>query len=328
MILKKKTVNLIVDDYAIRCAEQRGSGLEEITLMEKPVPEGMVEQGRIADEIAFYEFFKGTVQEWGIKRRKVRFCVPDSLVSMKKETVPEHVKENELKAYFHMEIGNSIYLPFENPAFDVCLLPERDANDGKRKALLFSVPLEELNKYSEIFIDAGLKPVQCDIRSLSAYRYFAAVEGAKPGKVYLFLEVNLNWLGITIFSDDLPEFMRYQDLDIPLKNWRCVPAGENAFTWEYAGDETYLSGLLEDQMVELERIMNFYRYSIHKGRRTVTGIILYGDYPDLAKVRERIEENFTLPVTILNGYAFPEKIAALPRSFIPVLGLALKGESS
>lgn len=317
----------MIDDYALRMVEQAGRGLSNIKqVKEKVLPEGLIEHGRIINEIEFYHFMKETVLEWGIKRRPVQFFAPDSLVIMRKEIVPTHVKDNEIKEYFNLEFGHSIYLPFENPAFDVYILPKNEATSEQREALLFAVPLEELKKYSEVFIDVGLKPNVCDIRSLAVYRYFYSIEQVRPAEVYLFFEFNLQSVAITIFSDHQPEFLRFQALEIQLKDWVGHQVSEQEISWKYVGGESYLNGIIEDQMIELDRIMNFYRYSIHKGRKMVTHIVLYGDSPKLDQVYQTIKKHFQLPVTILNGYTSPEKMTNIPRSFIPLLGLSLKGE--
>lgn len=325
----KKTINLVIEDYAIRMVDYTGGGLSKVKIVqEKAIPNGLLEHGRISDEMEFYDFIKDTVQDWGIKRRNVRFYVPDSLLIMKKVEFPTDLKDEDIKGHFYMELGQTLYLPFDNPIFDVYPLPQSDMTSQNREGLLFSVPEEELNKYIEIFEDAGLKPVVADVRPIGIYRYYYAMHpNLNTDEAILFFEQNLNSINISIFSQHKPEFLRYLDLDLSLDDWEAkVNEEDNSVSWNYLGDYQYFIGMIDDQMIELERMMNFYRYSLHKGEKAVSKIILLGDFPDLALVHEKIAQLSPAPVEILDAYLSPEKTSQVPRVYIPALGLALKGE--
>ncbi|NCU16938.1 type IV pilus biogenesis protein PilM [Pallidibacillus pasinlerensis] len=325
----KKIINLVFDDYALRMVEYNGGGLSKVkNVQEKAIPNGLLEHGRISDELEFYDFMKGTVQDWGIKRRNVRFYVPDSMLIMKKVEFPAELKDDEIKGHFYMELGQTLYLPFDNPIFDVYPLPQTNVNSSTREGLLFSVPEEELMKYVEIFEDAGLKPIVADIRSLGVYRYYLTIyPNANIDEAVLFFEMNLNSINISIFSNNQPEFLRYLDLDISMEDWQADhDAQDNNLRWNYIGDNNNLSGLIDDQMIELERMMNFYRYSLHKGENMVSKICLLGDYPNMELIQNKIARVTPVPVEILDAYLSPEKTSQVPRVYIPALGLALKGE--
>jgi type IV pilus assembly protein PilM len=323
----KKTVNLVIDDYVIRMVDSAGSGLTKVKIVrEKAIPNGLLEHGRISDELRFYDFMKDTVQDWGIKHRNVRFYVPDSFLIMKKVEFPRNLKDEDVKGHFYMELGQTFYLPFDNPIFDVYPLPETSENGETREGLLFSVPEEELTKYVEVFEDVGLKPTAADIRPIGVYRYYQACHSTlNADDAILFYEQNLNNISISIFSYHTPEFLRYLPFELSMKDWQASNE-EDVLHWRYVGDDDHLTGLLEDQMVELERMMNFYRYSLHKGEKMVSKIFLLGDFPDMELVRKNIAQLSPTPVEVLNAYLSPEKTSQVPRVFIPALGLALKGE--
>lgn len=325
---KEKTINIVIEDYAIRMVDYAGGGLLKVkNVEEKAIPNGLLEHGRILDEMAFYDFMKDTVRDWGIKRRDVRFYVPDSLVIMKKVELPAQLKENEIVGHFYLELGRTLYLPFDNPIFDVYPLPVNDPSSSTREGLLFAVPEEEINKYMEIFEDAGLKPIAADVRSIGIYRYFHAAKTDENKETpILFFELNLNSISISVFSNQTPEFIRYLDLDVSMNDWRAEVLEDNSINWEFTGDESFLLGLLDDQMIELERITNFYRYSLHKGEKMVSNIILLGDFPNLEIVHEKIMRMAKIPVEMLDAALSPVIRNQNARVYIPALGLALKGE--
>ncbi len=94
--------------------------------------------------------------------------------------------------------------------------------------------------------------------------------------------------------------------------------------WIYHGDEQQKVGTIEDQINELERIMNFYRYSLHKGKKEVTEIIILGDYPKLENIFNRVENQYNTSTKLLEGYFSGAKKENVETAFIPALGLALK----
>src|SRR5690554_1617102 len=116
----KRVVNIVMEDYVIRMVENNGKDFASIKITaEKPLPTNTIQNGKIVDELKFYEFMKEVVQEWGIKNRHVRFYVPHELIIMREIEIPKDVPTNEVKQYITMEIGNTIHFPFNNPVFDI-----------------------------------------------------------------------------------------------------------------------------------------------------------------------------------------------------------------
>lgn len=320
-----KPINLAIDDYAIRMVEV-GSDLKIRSLREKVIPSGLVEHGRILAEVELYHFMKETVQEWKIQRRQVRLLAPDSMVILRNVAFPSHLEAEEINGHFYMELGRSLYLPFDDPILDVYPLPKKDSDSETRHGLLFAAPDDNIRQMVDLLEDAGLNPIAVDVRPLGIYRYFYNQKASiKKEDTYLFFEVNLKSVHISIFSGHLPEFLRFTELDILEKDWQAKVDDDGFIEWIYAGDETRLQGLLMDQMVELERIMNFYQFSIKKGEKAVSQIIVLGDFPKLSFVKKLIEDALPVPVQLFDSNSnFDDR--PVPRSFIPALGLALKGE--
>ncbi|MGC8141150.1 hypothetical protein ACP3W2_27375, partial [Salmonella enterica] len=68
------------------------------------------------------EVLEQCVDEWKIKRRRVRFLVPDPLVVIRKISLPKDVDVEDIRSYLFMEIGATIPLPFEDAVFDYAVL--------------------------------------------------------------------------------------------------------------------------------------------------------------------------------------------------------------
>ncbi|WP_158595070.1 type IV pilus biogenesis protein PilM [Oceanobacillus piezotolerans] len=329
----KKIINIVIEDYIIRITENTGKGLTSLRLLrEKPLPLGFLENGKIIDEIGFFDFMKELVKEFGIKNRQVRFYVPNSLVIMREVDFPAGLKEKEITEYFRDEIGKSIHLPFKDSVFDISYLPAENSNSSEefgiqseiRKGTLFAAPEDEMKKYTEILADVSLKPVAADVEALGVYRYYHHIYKMNKEHVYLFVQLNVTSINISIFHNHNLEFLRYQNLDVQLKGWH-IDNEINEINWEYVEDENQLLGIVEDQLIELERIMNFYRFSLKKGESMVNEMVILGDHPLVNIFNQKVKNQVEIPVNYLKGYVTKHMDREVGSQFIPALGLALKG---
>ena len=315
----KRVANIVIEDYVIRMVENNGKDLASIkTTAEKALPNNTIQHGKIIDELRFYEFMKEVIQEWGIQKRNVRFYVPHALIIMKQFDIPEHVNKQEIKQYITMEIGNTIHFPFKNPVFD---LYETAHTLAGNKVTVFAAPEDEIIKYTEVFDDVHITPVAVDVQPLGVYRYFLEEHQLQHNKVYLFFELTLVSTIVSIFHQQTIEFLRYQPLNVSIHDWQ--PNDEQAISWKFTGDETRLQGEMDDQLNEMERLMNFYRFTLRQGEKAVTDIILLGDFPELHEVVTKIKNRYDLPVTVLTTDHVQNRENG--SVFIPALGLALKG---
>src|SRR5690625_6168036 len=96
------------------------------------------------------------------------------------------------------------------------------------------------------------------------------------------LECNLTSINISIFNNNKVEFIRHQVLNIDQKDWEAD--NNHPLQWTFAGDKTRLHGELTDQIVELERLMSFYQFSIHQGNKAVTDLIVTGDLDEIVNL--------------------------------------------
>ncbi|WP_188385165.1 type IV pilus biogenesis protein PilM [Ornithinibacillus halotolerans] len=311
-------MNIDLEDYIIRLIETNSTNISSIKLMaERLIPAGMIENGKIIDEIGFYEFMKELVKELGIKNRHVRFYVPNSLVIMRHVEFPSDLRDKDINEYFKVEIGKSLHLPFKDPVFDVHYAENVRLEQENRSGTFFAAPREEMVKYTEILADVSLKPIAADVLALGVYRYFHHTMKVNREKVYLFVELNATSINLSIFRNHNIEFLRFENLDLHVDS-------EKTDKLTFKEDDVYILGILDDQVAELERIMNFYRFSIQKGEKMVDEIVLLGDHPYLVAFYQRVGERFNLPVQILKGIQLEKKDKEIETKYIPLLGLALK----
>ncbi|NWO15176.1 hypothetical protein [Virgibacillus sp.] len=72
----KRVVNIMIDDYVIRIAENKVHDLTTIRLLEeRELPRDLIQHGQIIHELRFYQFMKDIVHYLKLKHLDVRFYV-------------------------------------------------------------------------------------------------------------------------------------------------------------------------------------------------------------------------------------------------------------
>ncbi|XKH50947.1 pilus assembly protein PilM [Chryseomicrobium palamuruense] len=318
---RRRVLAMDLQDSVLRVLVRPHEDGDEWLLYEAAVPEGSLEDGSIQDEIGYFTWLKGRISEWGLKHDTVRYFVPDNSVMMKVIEVPLEIDRVSLKGYAQMEIGRSIQLPFENPLIDVY-----DPIADDQKATLFAAPSEEVMRFADFLDDAGLLPKIADLRALSAIRYFTKRDYFKTDKSYLLVEWLMTGVVVTIYRNGEVEFLRYQPFEKEKGVYRSYAEGDD-IKFRLDGDaETYRYQLAE-QVTELERMMTFYRFSIHKGDIAVEEIVSFGESPELDYIDGLLRENLSFPqVTTVRDEDVRKFYNGFGSSDVSLIGLALKGD--
>ncbi|MFJ8087770.1 type IV pilus biogenesis protein PilM [Lysinibacillus sp. NPDC095746] len=315
---KKSHVSIEIKDYILRAIVAKGADPSQWKGYEMPLAQGIVEGSVIQDEMELFDVMKNDVAKWAGKKQNARIFVPDTSVLLKSFEHPDDIEWNELKGYVEMELGQSIHLPFQDPLIDVY---DPNPNDGQ--AMLFAAPSEEVTKMIGLLLDATLDPQAADIRALCNIRLLEHLQLIKDDRTYLIADWSINELSISIFSFGQLEFLRYQSFDTDLSKWEPKEIEEHRFSYHLEVEDEYRM-ILTDQMLEIDRIMNFFKFSLHKGEKSVDEIIILGDNPLLSTVKEFLENNFSIPIIMLNDSIIQKSFPQFSEQFASLLGLALK----
>ncbi|WP_164489523.1 type IV pilus biogenesis protein PilM [Rummeliibacillus sp. TYF005] len=275
--------------------------------------------GIIEDELAFFELLKDHVKNWGIKGQNVSFYVPESTVMMKAIEHPQELEDVvSIKQYVEMEIGRTIHLPFENPLIDIY-----DAKQGDGKATIFATNAEEVQKVVGLLTDAGLTPVVADIKVISLIRLVNLLLPNLVNTTTLLANWSINELSLVIYSFGEVEFLRFQTIETERSKWQSRYT-EDDFDYFYNDEISQYQNALFEPLAEIERIINFYQYSLNKGEKGVDQIVVLGDSPELKYIAEMLESQVTLPVHILTDQVMEEEFPNFKASQASLISLALK----
>lgn len=321
MFKKKKKSHLSIEltDYVLRALLVKGPDLEDAEVFELPLEHGIIETEIIANDAALFELFQKSVVKWGGKHQNIRFCVPSASVLMKNIDHPLDVTATGLKNYVQMEIGRTIHLPFQEPLIDV-----HDSVEGDGKAILFAVPSEEIVSFTNMLMDLQLQPEVADIRSLCNVRLLEHLKVLDFSKTYLIADWSIHEIAICILSKGEIEFLRYQPIETELEKWQATPNITGALEFQYAGNTDEYQSVIMNQVLEIDRMMNFFKFSLHKGELEVDNIVIMGDNPYLDHIATLIKETLSTTLTVVDDVLIHEHFPNFSAKDATILGLALK----
>lgn len=303
---KARVVTVTIEEDAIRHVELKSASPLALNCAEEmDLPEGIIEDGKIVDAEALGSILDKAVNQWGISRKSVRFLAPDEFVIIRKTPYPEDLQPDELKGHFFIEMGSTLYLPFEDPVFDAVPLT---TNKEEKEAIIIASKESVVRDYEKVLEEAKLSPVVADVAPLALYRLGHLQHDFTTDEHIMLIDVQFSKMTVSIFHDHYPLFMRSLDFDL------VMGAGQS--------DEEAITSFIE---VEAEKLANFYRYNMNNGDQGITCVICSGEFSDWLRFQSRLESRFGVSVMPLVTQDIPSNNAArVTGRFNRAIGLALK----
>lgn len=318
----RSTTALQIKDHVIRYVTAKKPSISTVkSFGEILLPKGTIEKGKIIDEEVFHQVLETCVRKWKLKNKKVKFFVPDATLFFRKLTIPSDIVDEEVRGYLNFEIGTSIHLPFEEAYFDFHFLPG-ETEEG-RDILFFATPEPLMLDYRKKLEKHKLRPVSGEVSPLSAYSLFTNLNMTNNEDHYLLIEWDISSINLSIFHEHLPIFIRYIPNTTDSDDWK-EDIVDGMYTLVPVNKEKIQMEML-DQLSEIERVMNFYRYSLRQGESQITKILLVGDHPMLTDIENQLIQ-YEIPLMSLGekelGYHFTK--LGLHRRYLLPLSLCLK----
>ncbi|MGP4061560.1 type IV pilus biogenesis protein PilM [Halobacillus sp. H74] len=313
----KGRLNFIIKNHSIRYVHSKSSNINQIEQTgEIILPYHVMEDGRINDYREFTSIIEDFIENKGWKNKSLYFTVPDHSVVIRPYKVPATLKADEIKGYLYMQLGETLHLPFEDPAFDYSIL---ENGEKETELLLFAYPEEQIRKLEQVFKDAKLKPKAADISALSVYRFYEHLGMAAKEEPLLLIDWNMDGCVLTVFKEHLPAFINHTKCPLALNLWKR----ENGrYIWQ--GDEGDPSDFTYDQVNEIERIMDFYRFSLMNGEAGVSKVLLTGDWPENERALSLLEEKAIHVETLMEPSLFIETEHPVSVECVDAIGLSIK----
>lgn len=320
---RNKIVNLVINDHSIRYVElKQKTPVIPNQYGQRYLPAGILSDGKIQDFDTLANILDECIDEWKIAKREIRFTVPDSLVIIRKVTIPADIKQDEINGYLYLELGSTIHLPFEDPVFDTVPI---GGEGNKQEILVFAAPEKYVLELAYLFKSVRLKPIAADISPLAIYRLYHFSDMAVKNEVLLTVQLDLDVVSLCIFEEEIPVFMRHIPGDFK-DGWKLSRSRSEHGSQElvYVGEFSDIMFQLEDIYRDIAKLMDFYRYSLTQGKREINRILVNGDHPMLERVISDMNDRFGIPIATITVNVKGSDSEELPSAFNLVLGLGLK----
>jgi type IV pilus assembly protein PilM len=320
--MKSRIGNLVVKDHVLRYVElKHGPSFTVSKAHERHLPPGIIENGQIMDAETLGMILDECVTDWGMKGTKVRFVIPDDRLVIRQQTLPEALEDDEIKGYLYMEIGSSIHLPFEDPIFDFVVT---DRSEKQTTIILFAAPEALVVDYSEILQEAKLHPIVADVSPLSLYRLCYHEDLTARDAHEMLVNIDLLSVNVSVFHHHQPTFMRHIPLEDSRGNWKLEHSANGPAFEQKEGKEAFVRKF-SDIYKEIERIANFYKFSMNEGRTGISKLLVTGDHPYLLELFGKLQESVSLPAQLIDVPVQPKDLPAeANHRYHLALGLALK----
>ncbi|MCA1031925.1 pilus assembly protein PilM [Bacillus timonensis] len=313
----KKIANIIIKDHVIRyVGSSHSSSVTIQKYRERYLPTGIIEEGKILDRDSLRLIMEECVEDWDIKKKPVRFVIPDASVFIRKTSIPKDVNDDEIMGYLYLELGSTIHLPFEDPVIDFQKLTE---DDTKKEVLMFAAPEEVALSYATLLEEASLNPIAADISPLCMYRLFEYSDKVNANHHSMLIQFDLQAVNLSIFHNHIPVFMRDIALETSIDDWDISPNRTGTLAEiNWVNTQNNIEPVIEDLLKEIEHVLNFYHFSIRQGKDQIDTILFGGDHPYSNYIISKLTERYEMPVITL------AELNDIPSSYFLPLGLALK----
>ncbi len=320
---KNRIINLVLNDHSIRFVELKQTDPSSAQRWsERFLPPGIIQDGKITDTESLASILEECIDEWKMRRRSIRFIVPDPLVIIRKVSIPVEIQDDEIKGYLYLELGSSIHLPFEEPVFDFYPLSN---NEKTKDLLLFAAPEQQVTEYAELFSSVKLNPVAADISPLALYRLYHQLGLDDENETLFTVQFDLTSVNLCIFEGSIPVVMRPFALPFDMDKWEIKKDTLGLMTYKFTGEADELVVQFEEIFREIIKLVDFYRYSLHNEKQDISKFLLTGDHPMLSAIVDEMKERFEVPVELLSlGTEQNGKSGSVPANLILPIGLALK----
>lgn len=275
--------------------------------MIEPLDPGILHEGEIKEPAHFVHILQGMVQRMKVRTKRVHVALPSSQVMVKYMKMPD-LPEKKLSEVIDYEVKHNMFFPFEDTIYDFV---KWDAVNDQSDVMLVAAPQAIRDAYVDVLEKAGLKPISMEIRALSILRAILASQWVDVNTTFMQVDLQNTAADVSVFHQGKLQIARTIPLLFSPGNvWKaaCVELGN-----------------------ELERMMEFYRYTLHNRDHTFSELIVTGDIAPIDDIQRELQKRLSLQVVPFQMEGLrhaDEDVTRESRSLAVPIGLALRGSSS
>ena len=211
MIFKKKDhlVGLDIGAALVKVAElkttKKGSTLHKFGIAH--VPEGMIQEGRIADMEGLAEIIRSLFKSQKIKEKNVALSTGGHSVVIKTISTSK-VPDEELHRNIRAEAEQYIPYDINDVNIDYQILGDSEYSSEQMNVLLVAVRQDLVDEYVEMIHMAGLNPVIIDVDTFALQNVYETLPDVNHERITLLLDVGASKTSVNILQNNNSMMMR------------------------------------------------------------------------------------------------------------------------
>ncbi|CAM5795955.1 MULTISPECIES: type IV pilus biogenesis protein PilM [Brevibacillus] len=294
-------IGIAVEEDGLRFTEARrtDTGVEIRQAGLIPLEEGTFENGRITDIERVKIQLTLAKKELRLSKKKAVLSVPTSTVVIRK-TIQPKLTTDDIRSLLEIELGTTIHLPFARPYFDFHKIREvppslemdelgeyslAEEPQPEDEYLVIAAPGDLIDQYIELLKVLDIEVTAVDIEPLALYRLLE--ESGEVHKTdFMFLQLGRHSVNVSIFQSDIPEFLR----NIPIHLAHYEQASASGGT---DGAAAVHALFVADLVREVDRVINFYQFSMKNDGTRIQTIYVTGEDDDLEHTIQLLKNRMT-----------------------------------
>lgn len=278
----------------------------------------VINESQESYSLAYIETLREFVRRNRLRSWPVVLSIPNHWVIVRYMSVPS-IPVPAIRQMVQVELGNTIHLPFEDPVYDVAqVTPLTQLEEGMQSIALVAAPREIVTSALQVAHNVGIRPIAIEIEPIALWRYAKYTMGDLPGLTVL-MDIHETSVTLALFINDMLYFLRENEGSFDL------------FAADHGDDE--IQRVCNDLVYEMDRVMNFFNFSLANQTRVPERIILstYTDSDDrLADLLHEQTGIFVLSITskAQEHGPFSGNDRIVQGSCIAATGLTLRGHIS
>jgi type IV pilus assembly protein PilM len=229
-----------------------------------------------------------------------------------------------------------------DPLFELTIRTKADASSSIDElvseqlcdVMLVAAPRDRVEEYVQIIRNAHVELASMEIKPLSLYRTIRKIDNNDTITHQTFLLVDLGRMAsdVSIFHDGQLKITRNIYINFPIGKDSKKALNENDLlsNLDSTGGDTDFINTCSELVHELERLINFYRYTLNHRDHEFERVIISGDVERIDEIRSYVEERLARAVSIISCDHIQSEEADLKLIFPSIanaFGLALRGNS-
>ncbi|SDN82900.1 Tfp pilus assembly protein, ATPase PilM [Paenibacillus sp. yr247] len=199
--------------------------------------------------------------------------------------------------------------------------------------MLVAAPKDMMDQYLEVMDSAGIKLTSIEIKALSLFRLLQRISLIEWKDTFLLVDLNENAGDLSIFNGEELKITRSIPLNFAVKPdiTSEVKVSTDQLFAEFLKTDGDFRNHCNDLAHELERLMNFYRYTLNNRNQEFAGVVISGDLERMPEIVLFLTERLPIPVHLFQPTIPFEQNSASSDVFsmyAVTLGLALRGAES